>query len=195
MNIVDLAIKRPIFIICIVTLMIVLGLSGLSKMSVDQFPDVTFPVVSIQIGYPGASPQDVEKLISKPIEDEISGLARMKRLSSNNLDSFAILIAEFELGTDIKTAEQQIRDRVSNVRRNLPDDILDPVIRRFDPADMPIVRLAVTSNMGPAEVFDLIDEEIKAQFERVEGIGQVQLIGARKREIHVDVSKAPLQAR
>lgn len=195
MNIVDLAIKRPVFITCIVTLMLVLGLSGLSKMSVDQFPDVTFPVVAIQVGYPGASPQDVEKLISKPIEDEISGLARMKRLSSNSLDSFSVIIAEFELGTDIKTAEQQIRDRVMNIRRNLPTDILDPVIRRFDPADQPIIRLAVTSNLPIADLYDLLDEEVRTQFERIEGVGQVQLIGARKREIHVNVDKQKLQDR
>lgn len=195
MNLPSLSIKRPIFISCIVILMLILGSFSLQRMPVDMFPDVTFPVLFVQVAYPGASPLDLEKQVSKPIEDEVGSLSGLKTLTSNNLDGVAIIILEFQLGTNVKEAEQEVRNRIGNIRRNLPADIYEPVIRRFDPADQPIVTLALTSDLPEGQAFDLANEVIKPQFERLNDVGQVDIFGGRKQEIHVLVDKNKLQDR
>lgn len=195
MNLAELSIKRPIFILCIVFFMLVTGFLSLKKMPVDQFPDVTFPIIAITVPYPGASPIDLEREVSKKIEDEISSLSGLDTLTSNNYDSFAVVIAKFNLGVDIKDVEQQIRNRVGNIRSQLPKDIQEPVIRRFDPADIPIMWVSVVSKLNEGELFDVVDERIKPIFERLPDVGQVQIVGGRKREVRVYVDKEKLQAR
>src|SRR3954469_10333341 len=105
MSLAVLAIKRPVFITAIVTILIVMGLLAMTKMPVDNFPNVTFPVVTITTTYPGAAPSEVETLISKVIEDEVSTLPGIKRLSSVNNEGISVVVAEFTLETDIKYAE------------------------------------------------------------------------------------------
>ncbi len=193
MNLAELSIKRPIFITCLVALMIVLGIFSMNKMPVDQFPDVTFPVVFVEVLYPGASPVDVERQVSKVIEDQLSSLPGLEDLSSYNYDSAAAVIVKFRLGTDIKEAEQQVRNRVQNARNKLPDDVHEPVIRRFDPADQPIVSLALNSSMNSGDLFDVADEMVKPLFERIQDVGLVRIIGGQKKEIQVMVDKKKLQ--
>ena len=195
MNLADLSIKRPIFITSIVSLMLIMGGFALKKMPVDLFPDVTFPIIFIQTVYPGASPLDVEKLVSKPVEDELSSLSGLRNLTSNNLEGISVVILEFKLGTDVREAEQNIRNRIGNIRRSLPADIRDPIIRRFDPADQPVISVAVRSDLEAGELYDLVNEQIKPQFERIQDVGLVNIVGGVKKEIHVLVNKQKLQDR
>jgi len=195
MNLPALSIKRPIFISCVVSLMLILGAICLSRMPVDLFPDVTFPIVGIQITYPGASPIDMEKQVSKLVEDELGSLSGLKTMTSNNLDSVVMIILEFRLGTDIKEAEQQVRNRLGNIRRELPNDIYEPVVFRFDPADQPVITLAITSQLPAGEAFDVANELIKPQFERLNDIGKVDVVGGRKTEIQILVDKKKIQDR
>lgn len=193
MNLAELSIKRPIFITCVVSLMIVLGIVSMNKMPVDQFPDVTFPVVFVEILYPGASPVDIERQVSKVIEDQLSSLPGLEDLSSFSYDSAAAVVVKFRLGTDIKEAEQQVRNRVQNARNKLPNDVQEPVIRRFDPADQPIVSLALNSTMDAGDLFDVANETVKPLFERIQDVGLVRIIGGQKKEIQVLVDKKKLQ--
>lgn len=195
MNLAELAIKRPIFITCVVSLMIILGIVALKKMPVDQFPDVTFPIVFVEVLYPGASPVDMERQVSKVIEDELSSLPGLDTISSNNYDSVAAIVVRFRLGTDIKESEQQVRNRVQNIRNKLPLDIKEPTTRRFDPADQPIVTIAVNSKMDPGKLYDIVDESVKPLFERIQDVGLLRIIGGRKKEIHVLVDRNKLQDR
>lgn len=195
MNLAELSIKRPIFISCLVILMIVLGLMSYKKMPVDQFPDVTFPVVAVTVMYPGASPVDVERQISKPIEDEVSSLPGLETVSSNNYDSLGVIIIKFKLGVDIKESEQQVRNRIANIRNKLPDDSEEPIIRRFDPADQPIIMIALNSELDPATLYDIANEQVKPLFERLQDVGLVSIVGGRKKEIQILVDKNKLQDR
>ncbi|HRO67200.1 MAG TPA: efflux RND transporter permease subunit, partial [Pseudobdellovibrionaceae bacterium] len=195
MNLIDLSIKRPIFMICLVTALLVGGYVSLKSMPVDTFPDVTFPVVAVTIAYPGASPVDLEREVSKKIEDEISSLAGLETLTSNNYEGMAVVIAQFVLETDIKDVEQQIRNRVGNIRSQLPADIQEPVIRRMDPADQPILFLTVSSKMKVGELYDVVDERVKPLFERIADVGQVQIFGGRKNEVRVYIDKDKMERR
>jgi HAE1 family hydrophobic/amphiphilic exporter-1 len=195
MNLAEIAIKRPVFIVCLVLLMLILGYSAMKKMPVDQFPDVTFPIVSIAIQYPGASPSDMEKQVSKIVEDALSSLPGLDAMTSNNYDSLAVVILKFRLDSDIKDLEQQIRNRVGNLRQKLPLDAKEPVIRRFDPADQAVMRLAVNSGLDEGALFDIVDEKIKPMIDRLVDVGQVSLVGGRKTEIQVLVDRQKLQER
>ncbi len=193
MSLADISIKRPTFITCVVIVMLAVGLLSLSKLGVDLFPDVTFPVVTVTTTYPGAGPNEIETLVSKPLEDEISTLSGIKRLTSRNYEGMSQVIAEFTLETDVKYAEQQIRDRVGSAKSKLPLDIDEPVIRRIDPSDQPVLQLSMSADLPEAKLFDVADDVIRPRIEQVSQIGLVEVLGGRKREIRVELDPAKLK--
>lgn len=195
MNLADLSIKRPVFITCIVTVILVIGWLSLKKLPVDLFPNVTFPIVTVNTVYPGAGPEEVETLVSKIYEEELSNVPGLKKLSSNNLENVSVIIAEFDLNIDIKYAEQQIRDKVASARKKLPADIQEPVIRKIDPADQPIVTLAVEADIPDGELYLFVDKKVKPLLEQVNQVGLVEIVGGRKREIKVELDRNKLKSR
>jgi HAE1 family hydrophobic/amphiphilic exporter-1 len=195
MNLANLSIKRPVFITCIVTVILVVGMLSLKKLPVDLFPNVTFPIVTVSTVYPGAGPEEVETLVSKVYEEELSNVPGLKKLSSQNLENVSVIIAEFNLSMDIKYAEQQVRDKVAAARKKLPTEIQEPIIRKIDPADQPIITLAVESDLPVGELFQVVDKKIKPKFEQVNQVGLVDIIGGQKREIKVELDRKKLKAR
>jgi HAE1 family hydrophobic/amphiphilic exporter-1 len=117
MNIARLAIKRPILITSIVFTILFVGLISMSRLGIDMYPDVQFPYVIVQTIYQGSAPEEIENLISKPIEDEISSISGLKRVSSRNMESVSVVMCQFNLGVDIKYAEQQVKDKVARTCR------------------------------------------------------------------------------
>lgn len=189
---IELSIKRPVFITCLFTLIIISGLMALKSLSIDLFPDVTFPVVMVQTPYSGAGPSEIETLITKPIEDELASISGVKNLNSVSREGLSHVVVEFELKSDIKYAEQQVRDRVAKVKSKLPEDAGESTVRRLDPADQPIVMVVLESDKGPAELFDLADQLVKPRFEQVPQVGLVEILGGRKREIRVELDLAKI---
>jgi hydrophobic/amphiphilic exporter-1 (mainly G- bacteria), HAE1 family len=195
MSLADLSIKRPTFITCLILLMLAVGLLCMQRLGVDLFPDVTFPVVTVTTSYPGAGPAEIETLVTKPLEDEISTLSGIKRVTSGSSEGYSQVVAEFSLETDVKYAEQQIRDRVGSAKRKLPIDIKEPVIRRIDPADQPIVKIALNAELSESQLFDIADDVIRPKLEQVNQVGLVEVTGGRKRELHVNLDRSKLKAR
>lgn len=174
--------------------MLVAGVLFLKRMPVDLFPDVTFPVVVVSVPYRGAGPSEVETLIAKPLEDEISTISGIKRMSAIAQEGVGTVVTEFNLDVDIKNAEDQIRTAVTRAKRNLPTEIDEPIIRRVDPADQPILILSLTAkDLDDQKLFDLADQVIKPQLEQVNQVGQVQIFGGREREIHVELDRDKLR--
>jgi len=192
MNIARLAIKRPILITSIVLTILFVGLISMNRLGIDMYPDVQFPYVVVQTVYKGSAPEEIENLISKPIEDEISSTSGLKRVSSRNMESVSLVVCQFNLGVDVKYAEQQVKDKVARIRRNLPQDIDEPLIMRYDPADMPIARVALSADLKPNDLYDLAKEEIKVGFQQVNDVASVQIIGGRRREIQVELDRKKL---
>lgn len=195
MKIWELSVRRPIFMSAILAALLTVGYFTFKKTPVELFPDVTFPIVTVQTIYPGAGPNEVEVLISKPIEEEISSLSGIKNIRSINRESVSVVVAEFNLDVDVKYAEQQVRDKVSSVRNKLPDGLDDSVIRRVDPSAQPIMVIAVQSPLKGGKLYDLANEQIKPLFEQINQVGLVEVVGGRKREIQVQVDRKKLQAR
>lgn len=189
MNIAALSINRPIFITSIVILILASGLIAMKRIGVDLFPDVTIPVVVVSTVYPGAGPEEVEDQISRRLEDELSSISGLKRVSSYNYDGVSIVVAEFNLSTDIKYAEQQVRNHTDLVRNLLPTEAKDPVVNRIDPADQPIIRLALFADLTPGQLYDLADQVVKPELGRVEDVGKVTILGGTKREIQIQLDR------
>src|SRR5574343_1294974 len=114
MNLIEVAIKRPVFITCLFLFTIVCGLFSINQINVDLFPDVSFPTVTVQTKYQGAAPEEIEYLITKPLEDAISSIGGIESLKSVSMDNESVIIVNFQIGTDIKYAQQQVRDKVAD---------------------------------------------------------------------------------
>ncbi len=151
----ELSIRRPTLIGSVFAAMIVIGLVSVKRLGLDMFPDITIPVIIATTIYPGAGPQEIETLVSKPLEEELSSLPGVKHLTSSSQDGVSVVVAEYRLGIDIKDAEQLFRARVENARFRLPHDVEPPVIRRIDPADQPQAILALTGDLSAPDLYDL----------------------------------------
>ncbi|MCL2025494.1 MAG: efflux RND transporter permease subunit, partial [Leptospirales bacterium] len=188
MNIAKLAIKRPIFISCIVLAIVILGLISYVRIGLDLLPNIEFPIVVVRTIYPGASPSEVESLISKPIEDELAAIAGLKHIRSENTEGFSIVVLEFNMDVNVEVAAQDARDKVALVRNKLPTDLKDdPIVQRVDPDSSPVLKLAVMSNLPPAQIYDLANERVKMQVSRVKDVGTVDIIGGSRREIQIEI--------
>lgn len=193
MNIARFSIKRPILISCLVIVMIVTGMIGLKRMGVDLLPPTDFPIIIVMTSYPGASPEEIESLISKPLEEKISTISGLKRLTSRNTEGASIVIAEFNYETDIKYAEQKMREKVDQARNDLPGDLEnDPVVTQINIDDVPVVTMALTADLPPIALYDMAKETIKPMLEQVRGVGEVRLIGGTRREIQVELDRNKL---
>jgi hydrophobic/amphiphilic exporter-1 (mainly G- bacteria), HAE1 family len=195
MKIWELSVRRPVFMSAVLAALMAVGYFGFSKIPVELFPDITFPIVTVQTIYPGAGPTEIETLISKPIEEEMSTISGVKNIRSVNRESVSIVIAEFNLDVDIKYAEQQVRDKTSSARKKLPDSIEEPVIRRVDPSAQPIMVMAIKSKFTGGQLYDLANEQIRPRFEQVKQVGLVEVVGGRRREVQVQVNRDKLAAR
>lgn len=192
MNIARLSIKRPILITCIVLSIITFGLISLNRLGVDLYPEINFPMLSVSTVYAGAAPEEIEKLITKPLEEELGAIGGIKHIYSTNIESISIITIEFGLDTDLKKVDQDVRAKINLVRSKLPDDIEEPLVQQMDPSDTPILRLALVADLPPSELYDLAKETIKPRVVRIDGVGDVKILGGTRREIQVELDQEKL---
>jgi len=195
MTISDFAIKRPIVTVVVMLALVIFGIFSLISLEVDEFPDLTNPIVFVAIPYPGASPSQVEREVVEPMEEAFSALSGVDKITSKSLDGFAQIIVQFVFEKDPDQATQDVRDAISGIRNDLPVELEEPILRRFDPADMPIVSLVLTSKtMTPAELTLLADPGVTRELRGINGVAQVTVTGNVDREISVNLRPAELQA-
>ncbi|MDD3926169.1 MAG: efflux RND transporter permease subunit [bacterium] len=194
MYIADISIKRPLFVGVIVLILALFGLICLTRLPIDLMPNVDIPYVTIVTAYPGVGPTEIESLISKPIEDAISPIGGIKKVFSYSRENSSIVVAEFELGTDINGAVADVRDKVSAVRGTLPQDIDDPSIARVDINAQPIMNVTLFSKGSLAETRKLADDNVKERLQKINGVASVDVVGGLEREIDVRVDQGRLDA-
>ncbi len=191
----DLSIRRPVFTVMVISALMVLGLISMcAKLRVDLWPDVAFPIVFVRTPYPGAGPQEIETLVTKPIEEAVSGVNGLKRIQSWSRESFSIVLAEFHLETDIKLAAVDVREKVEAIVNQLPEDVEPPIIERFDPANTAVLVYTVSAHRDPLEIRRTTEDFIKPAIEAADGVGSVEIIGGLEREIQVNLDLDALQA-
>ena len=189
-----LAINRPIFILMLVLGSIVLGGMALNSMRVELQPEVSFPAVTVLVAYPGAGPEEVETLVARKVEDAISSAAGLRELTSTSQEGAAIIVAIFNVGTDVEVAFNDVRAKVEAIRSDLPRDALAPTIQKFETTSEPIMYMTVSSTRPSSELRDLADRVLKDRFSRIDGVGAIAVTGGDQREIQVSVSREKLIA-
>ena len=191
----DFAIRRPVITIVTMLALVVFGVFALLNLDTDEFPEVNPPVVSVAVPYPGASPDVVEREVTEPIEEAISGISGVDRMTSNSLDGFGIIITEFDFSKDVQQATQDIRDAISQIRGDLPLEMEEPILTRFDPNDLPIISLALVSDrLNAADLTRLADPGITRELRGLEGVAEVEVVGGLERELTVELRPQALQA-
>jgi HAE1 family hydrophobic/amphiphilic exporter-1 len=191
----DTAIKRPVLTIVAMLILVVFGIVALLQLDTDEFPEIDAPIVVVAIPYPGASPDVVEREVIEPIEEVISGISGVDRMTSSSLDSFGNIIVEFVFEKDPQQATQEIRDEISGIRNELPPEMEEPILTRFDPQDQPIVSLTLSSpGLTGAELTRMADPEITRRFRGIPGVASVDLAGGIERELVVEIRPRDLQA-
>jgi len=193
MNIPRLAIDRPIFVTMITVFLLVMGLLGLSKLPLDLYPSLTYPVLAVRAELKGAAPEEMEQLVARPLEDVLSTVADVNSIRSVSREGSAFVILEFNQGVDIKFQEMQVRAKVGNIRRRLPENVSEPVVFRQDPDDTPIVEIAMTGNRPASEISKLADDIVARKIRQIEGVGEVNLKGAQREEIQVELNPEALE--
>ena len=189
------SIDNPVFATMMMAALLVLGLFSYNRLPVEQFPDVTFPVVVISTDYPGASPENVEEEVSRKIEEAVNTISGIKTLSSRSYEGLSVVVVQFDLAIDAKAAANDVREKIAVLRPTFRAEIKEPKISRFNPDDSPVVSVAVTSAERPLrELTTLADQVIKKRLENVGGVGQATLVGGVKREIKVFLDLHALEA-
>lgn len=187
-------IKRPVFTTMLVLLLVVFGLYSYPGLGIDLYPDVEFPVVTVNVSYTGASPEEMENLVTKPIEDAVSSVSGIKTLSSISREGSSTTILEFEFGTNAKLAANEVREKVAGVRRRLPDQIDEPAVQRYDMTAQSIVYFSLTSeSRSRGEIRKIATDVVKDELQRLDGVAEVNVWGASEREIHVYVDPRKLE--
>ena len=194
MNISEIAIRRPVFTVMMTGLVLVLGFIGLTSLGTDLFPDVSFPVVTINIVYPGAGPSEVENLVTKHIEDEVVSLNGIDRVRSYSRESLSTTVVMFKLGVDISDAATQVRERVAQARYKLPAEIKEPTISRIDISSAPILTYTLRGQRSLSSLRTFGDDVIRPALEQLDGVAAVEVKGGAAREIHVDLDRARVDA-
>ena len=191
----DISIRRPVFATMMMVTLVVLGIVAYQRLSLDEYPDVTYPVIIVQTSYPGTSPEVMERQISRPIEQAVNTVQGVYEVSSTSLEGISIVRLQFNLGADVKGAQQDVQAKVSGIRRQLPPDIDEPVVRHFDPNDSPIISIAAQSTERPLrEITDMADETIVTRLQAVPGVGAVNRTGGSERVIRVQLDPSALNS-
>src|SRR5882762_2263747 len=190
----EICIRRPVFAAMIVLSLVVVGAASYFKLGVDRFPSVDLPTVAVRTNLPGASPEEMETLVSQRIEEVVNTVDGIDNLRSVSVQGNSIVLATFNLNRDIDTAAQDVRDRVSTVIRDLPTDAKPPVVSKFNNDSTPVMTIALSANRTLRELTEYANFTVKVQLERAGGVGEVAVVGEQQRAINVWINAEQLAA-
>jgi HAE1 family hydrophobic/amphiphilic exporter-1 len=178
----------------VVLMVLLLGVISLLRLPIDLMPDISYPTLSITCTYENAGPEEIEELISRPVEQAVSAVPGVEELTSISLEGQGTVRVTFAWGTDLDAAANDIRDRLDRIIDRLPDDAERPTLRKFDLASFPILILGASSNLDPVQTRQIIEDQVQYRLERVPGVAAVSIWGGLEREIHVSLDPAKINA-
>ncbi|MGH8778902.1 efflux RND transporter permease subunit [Paraburkholderia sp.] len=196
-----ISIRNPVLATMMMAAFLVIGLFSYQRLKVDQFPDITFPVVVVQTAFPGASPESVESDVTRKIEEAVNTISGIEQITSRSYDAQSVVIVEFDLSVNAAQAAQDVRDKIALIRPDLRDGVKDPRVLRYDPSDLPIITVAISSvpaaggtPLSTRDLTTVADQVVRKRLETVRGVGSVSLVGGVKRQVRIDVRPERLQA-
>lgn len=193
MNITEISIKRPSLIIVLFSVFALLGIIGFKNLSYELMPDFNQPVVVIKTVYPGAEPNEVETSVSRKIEDALSNLEGVDYLLTKSLSNASVIIANLKYGTDLDKTMQDAQRYIDNIRKDLPQDILSPVMSKVSPNDLPIMSISATSKLSATEFYQKMKDDYLPQIQQLKGVAEITILGGEEREIQVKANQDKLK--
>lgn len=179
------SINRPIMTTMGLLVFIIFGTIAYFTLNLNLQPDVEIPYITISTVYPGAGPKEIETLISKRMEEVISTVSQLERVESYSLDGVSIIIIEFKLGKDVNVANQEIKDKIDEIKNDLPEEAHDPIIQKVDLQQFPVMEVILSGDLDPRELYEIADKTLKDRFSQIEGVAKVDITGGQEREIRV----------
>jgi HAE1 family hydrophobic/amphiphilic exporter-1 len=191
----DVSIRRPVFATMMMVALVVFGVVAHQRLAIDEYPDISYPVIVANTSYPGASPEVVERELSRPIEKALNTIQGIKEINSTSREGSSSVRLTFHLNVDVQAMQPEVQAKVSRIRRSLPRDIDDPVIQRFDPNERPIMSISMRSDERHIrELTDLANEVVGTRIESVAGVGGVNVVGGASQQIRVELDPNALRA-
>jgi HAE1 family hydrophobic/amphiphilic exporter-1 len=185
MTLTEGSIKRPAAVAMFFLAIAVVGVMLYQRLPVDLLPSMNWPWVTVVTVWPGAGPKEVETMVSKPIEDAVISLNKLKHIRSYNDENVSTVVLEFDMSADADQIAQEVQRVVSASRASLPDDAEEPQFYKADLGSLPILRLAVNSTLSGSDLFTMVDQKIRPRLEQIDGVGQVIMSGAEEGEIQI----------
>ena len=195
MNLPEFSVNKRVSTAMIAMILVVVGFISFSRLGLDFFPDLEFPTVSVITTYRGASSEDLEKTITKPLEQVVSSVSRVKKVTSTTSEGTSVIQVEFEWGTNLDFAAQDIRDQIGLYKNFLPKAASDPLVVKFNLGQLPVIFWGITANMPTFELKKLFEDNVSPRLERIDGVAAAAVFATDVREILVDVDKAALESR
>lgn len=184
-NLIQLCVRRPVGVMMFVLFVVVIGLVSLSMLKYDLYPNIEFPNIMVMTTYEGVGPEEVEKLVTRPLESAVSAVPNVKKVTSTSATGSSIIVAECNYGTDMDFTNLKMRERIDLVKRRLPSGVENPIIFKMDPSMMPIIFWGMSSPKGLVETTRLAEDKVKPRLERIPGIASVSITGGLVREVKV----------
>ncbi|MGE5423766.1 MAG: efflux RND transporter permease subunit, partial [Syntrophothermus sp.] len=194
MNIAGLSIKRPTLVVVIFTVLTFLGIVSYYSLNYELMPKYSEPVLVVSAVYPGASPNEVENTVTRKLEDAVSSLEDIDNLQSTSYEGGSVIVIIFKSSAKMDRALENATRKINNIRYLLPKDVLPPTVTNFSIDDLPIIRLGLTSNLPPTEMYDLVKNKLQPQIATIQGISQVDITGGEEREIRINIDNEKLKA-
>ncbi len=194
MKLSEFSIRRPIFTVMLTLVVIIIGLVSLTRLPVDLMPEVVYPTLNVNTSYTNTGPEEIEELITRPVEEALSAVPGVEEVFSSSSEGSSSVRVMFSWGTDLDAASDDVRERIDRIVGRLPEDVDRPTLRKFDPAQSPILQFGALSNLDPVQARRIIDEQIAYRLERVAGVASVDVFGGQEREIQVNLDPNKLKA-
>ncbi len=194
MKISGFSIRRPVFTVMLTLAIVAIGLVAVMRLPIDLMPEITFPTLNIMTSYGNTGPEEIEQIITRPIEEAMSAVPGVEEVYSVSSEGSSSVRVMFDWGVDLDAAADDVRERLDRVIGRLPDDVDRPMLRKFDPAMMPILLVGALSNLDPIQTRRIIDEQILYRLERVPGVASVDVWGGHEREVQVNLDVDKIKA-
>lgn len=194
MSITEIAVKRPLLIIVVFTVLFIFGARSYFSLNYNLLPKLEIPTVSVSTVYPGAAAAEVETSVTKKLEDAFSSVEGLDKLTSTSQEGVSSIVVALKSGTDVDQAERDIQRKADQAQNDLPDDADKPVVRKINLEEAPVIKAGVTSTMAPRDLYDFVDKQLLPILQNVTGVGQVNIIGGDERQIQINIDQDKLKA-
>ncbi|HEX9843955.1 MAG TPA: efflux RND transporter permease subunit, partial [bacterium] len=194
MNLARITVPRPVLTVMACLIVVSVGAISLQRLPIDLMPELTYPTLTVRTEYQNASPEEIEELITRPVEGTVAAVAGVETINSVSIEGNSTVRVSFTWGTDLDVGANDIRDRLDRIVNQLPDEAERPRLFKFDAASFPVLILAVSSGLDPIELRQLIDDHMKYRLERIPGVAAVDVFGGLQREIQVRLDPERVRA-